>query len=328
MVYNGRIKNRIRLLLGVLMLSLFLNACKGLELENKTEQVEGYSKEQSMILLANERNRYEKLYGPEVWSIRIGEEETSFDQLTIQNVKLFMEQMKLLCMLAEERGVTVSSRERDAIRQLVDRYMDSLTEGDLAYMGCTAEDVTRIYTDYYTAVKLTRLLTRDSGSEISDSEVKVIRIQQIATADEKKAKAILKRIKIDKAAFASMASRFTEAEEIEFTLQKTPSPGLFERTAFSLEEGQISNILCIEGMYYIIKCVDGYDEEATRERKSHLKTAIDAGVLKEVLDPYQAEHNIRFIEKFWSQTDFREESGSTADNFFDLYELAFSEGTL
>lgn len=328
MVYKGRLKNRILLTAALLLLSFLLNACKGLELENKTEQVEGYTKEQAMIMLANERNRYEKLYGPGIWTIRIGEEETAFDQLTIQNVKLFMEQMKLLCMLAEERGVTVSSRERDAIRQLVDRYMASLTEADLKYMGCTDEDVTKLYTDYYTAVKLTRLLTRDSGSEISDSEVKVIRIQQIATADEKKAKAILKRIKIDRAAFASMASRFTEADEIEMTLQKTPAPGLLERTAFALEEGQISNILCIGEMYYIIKCVDGYDEEATRDRKSRLKTAIDAGVLKEVLDPYQEEHNIRFIEKFWSQTDFRQESGSTCDNFFDLYELAFSEGTL
>ena len=293
-------------------------SCKGMELENKTEIVEEYTLPQAMILIANERNKYESVYSPEIWKVSIGDE-NSFDRLTVQNVRQFMERLKLLCMLAEEKGITATSQERDIIRQVTDEYMKGLTEEDAAYIGCTRADVQKLYTDYFVAEKLIKSIIGEVDSEISDSEVKVIRIQQIGTTDLKKAKAILKRIKIDKESFSSMAGRYSETEDIEITLMRDRDNGLIKRTAFSLEEGQVSNILAVGDMYYIIKCVDGYDEEETLERKNKLSRALNTTAAEKVLSPYQREHNIVFIEKYWNEIDFSEESGSTVQNFFDLY---------
>lgn len=313
------------LLILVFALPLLLSACSGIKLENKTEQVEGYTKEQAMILLANERNRYQNAYTASVWDVEVGEKHTSFDRLLVQNVKGFMEQMRLICMLAEEEGVTVTSQERDELRQLSETWLSGLSEADLAYIGCTKEDVQRVYTDYFQANKLVRQLTAKNKSEISDSQAKVIHVQQIVTSSLPKAKALLKQVKIDKADFGSTAGRYSESEVTERELKRGSSQSLYERTAFALDEGEISNIISADGLYYIIKCVNGYDEEATRERKDRLQKAINNQTFQAVFAPYREEHNIRFAERFWNHINLKEGTDSSVENFFDLYEQAFPE---
>lgn len=313
---------RISLVLAAAMAAASLTACKGMELENKTEIVEEYTEPQAMILVANERNRYENVYSDKIWSVSVGDEAAGFDKLTVQNVKQFMEEIKLLSMLAAERGITVSSTDREEIRQITDEYMNGLTEEDLAYIGCDRSDVQLVYTDYFIADKLIESITGGVDSEISDSEVKVIRIRQIGTSDLKKAKAILKRIKIDGESFSSMASRYTETDTIERTLMRGRDNDLIEKTAFSLEEGQTSNIIEENDMYYIINCADGYAEQETLERKDRLQKALNTKAVRNVLDPYRSEHNIQFVERFWNDIDFSEPSESSVDNFFDLYNKA------
>lgn len=318
MFKNDNGKKIIRMLLALAVSAMLFSGCRGIELENKAEQIEEYSREQAMILIANERNRYEKAYSDGIWELS-AEEGKTFDRTVIESVKDFMERLKLLCMMAEERGISLSSSERELIKEMTDAYMESLSKADLDYIGCSRDDVLKIYTDYFTACRLTDELTAVADTAISDSEVKVMKIMQIATEDEKKAKAILKKLKIDKSDFNSLASRYSEADQIVLTLKKGYGGGLMEKTAFSLDEGQISNILSIGGMYYIIKVTDGYDQEATLQRKNGIKTALDTLAFNEVMQPFEAEHTIVFFDKFWSEIDFSEKNDSETDSFFDIY---------
>ena len=175
---NRILKNlRLRFAAAVLLLTaLLLSSCRGVELENKIVQVEGYTRPQAMILLANERNRYQDLYTPVIWEAKSADG-TGFDRQLIDSVKSFAEQLRLICMMAEERNFSLSSTERDLIRQMSERYYGSLSSADRNYIGCSEEDVRTLYTDYFTAVRLIQSFTGDVSSEISDSEVKVIRIQ-------------------------------------------------------------------------------------------------------------------------------------------------------
>ena len=319
-----RLKQKVKILTALILsvlCAVTLCSCRGLEFENKTEQVEEYTRPQAMILIANERHRYEKMYSSAIWDMTVGEDGTGFDKLTVQNVKQYMEKLKLLCMLAQERGVAVTSAEKDVIRQMTDEYMNGLSTADKAYIGCDRSDVQLLYTDYFTASKLIDSITAGVDSEISDSEAKVIRIEQIVTSDEKKAKAILKRVKIDGANFSSMASRYTESDTIERTLLKDDDDNdLIMKTAFSLEEGQISNILAVGDKFYIIKCTDGYAEEETKERKDMLEKAMNSKAVSDVLFPYSREHKIQFRERFWDSIDFKDTVDSTVDNFFDIFD--------
>ena len=312
-----KLKKRIGCFLCIVA-AVILSSCKGLEIENKAEQIEEYTKQEAMIFLANERNRYQNSYTPKIWEIKINDTET-FDRLMIRNVKDFLEEVKLLNMLAEERGVSLSSQEREFVRQMTEAYYGGLAAADISYIGCTKEDVQKMYTQYYTACKMTDIVTDSPEEDISDSEAKVIRIMQIGTEDVKKAKAILKKIKIDGAGFNSMASRYSELDQIEVELKRGEKKDLIENTAFLLEEGQVSNILCKDGMYYIIKCTNGYDEAATKQRKERILTAMQSLKYNEVMEPYRAQHNIVFFDKFWNELTFGNDTASTAENFFDIY---------
>lgn len=309
----------------LLLPALLLSACRGMELENKTEQVEGYTREEAMIVAANERNRYQNLYGAEIWDADMGEQGTSFSDCMVQNVKSFLEQIMTLNLLAEDRGITLSSQERDALRQLSGQYYQGLTEADLSFIGCSEADVQRMYADYYLAGKTVAALTEGRELDISDSEAKVIHVQQIVTASRKKAMALLKMVKIDGDDFATMARRYSESEETELVLRRGGAENLYEKTAFSLDEGQISNIVEMDGLYYIIKCTDGYDEEATQLRKSRLEEAVLDSAFWENYEPYQSAHTVKFTESFWNRIDLSEGQDSTVTNFFDLYHDAFPD---
>ena len=304
---------------------VLLSGCRGMELENKTEQVAGYTKAQAMIVLANERNRYQNIYTPEIWDARLGDSDEPFSKYMVQNVKQFLEQVKTLNLLAAERGITATSRERDAVRTLSEQFYSGLSEADRAYVGCSLEDVQNLYMDYFIADKTAASLTAGAADELSDSEVKIIHVQQIVTASEKKATAFLKMVKIDGDDFSLMARRYSESDEVERELSRGSTENLYEKTAFSLEEGQISNIVEMDGLYYIIKCTDGYDEEATLLRKESLQTALLDRQFLSVYEPYRKEHTVKFTENFWNRIDFSEGTDCRYTNFFDLYREAFPD---
>ncbi|MDO4488121.1 MAG: peptidylprolyl isomerase [Eubacteriales bacterium] len=310
---------RIMVFLLSCILVCSLSACKGIELENKTEAIEEYTKSQAMILIANEINKYQNAYSKNLWKVEINEKGETLDRLIVQNVQEFMSEIKLLNILAKEKGVELTSLERDDVRQMTEEYLGMMSDADREYIGCSADDVTKVYTDYYIATKMARLLVGANEVDISDSEVRVMKIMIIGTADIKKAKAILKKIKIDNQSFNSMASRYTELEQIEMSLARGTNNDLIEKVAFTLEEGQVSNILSQGDMYYIIKCVDDYDEAAVKSRKEGIITALNSKEYKAVMEPYRELHKIAFREKFWNEQQLRRTSGSTIDSFFDIF---------
>lgn len=306
------------ILMAVLLVSpSLLSGCKGVELENKTEQVRGYSRQQAMILLANERNRYQNVYSPEIW-------QGDFQDQMVENVKGFLEQIATLKLMAEERGINLTGQEQETLRNLSDQYYAGLSEADRDYIGCSLQDVQTMYTDYYLADKVAETLTQGAETEISDSEAKIIHVDQIVTASLPKAMAILKLVKLEGSDFDAMARRYSESEELERELYRAPEEDVYQRTAFSLDEGEISNIVEMDGMYYIIRCRDGYDEEATLERKERLQTAMLDQAFLSVYQPYQEEHRLHFTAGFWNQLDFSDHPDSTVTNFFSLYQEYFS----
>ena len=314
----SELKKFIACLLALVFMCSF-SSCRGIELENKTEEIEEYTKSQVMIFIANERNHYQNAYTSSIWEVKTDDGQ-NFDELIIENVRKFLQEIKLLNMLAAEKGVSLTSLERDYVRQMTDEYMEGLTVYDEEYIGCTRDDVQKMYQEYYIACKVTELITGTTGTDISDSEVKVIKVMQIGTEDLKKAKAILKKIKIDGSDFNSMASRYSELDQIEITLSRGTSGDLIERTAFSLDEGMVSNILCLNDMYYIIKVTDGYDEEATVSRKTRIVDAIKSGEYQEIMESYKSKHRIAFREKFWDDLSFSADYGSSVCNFFTIFD--------
>lgn len=315
-------KIRRVLLLGCVLAACSLVSCKGIEITGKTEDVDGYTEAEAMIVLGSERNRYQNALGAEIWTLPVtGQQETSYGQYFTARVKEFLQDVKTLNLLAEEKGIIATSTEMEAIRGISAEFYEGLSEEDIAFMGnCDVRDVTRMYTEYFIACKTAEYLLSNVDSEVADADAKIIRVQQIVLSDRAAAEELHGKLSAEGASFSYYARQFSEDTEIDKTLAKSEKEDLYYTTAFALEENELSPVFEMEGKYYILKCVEAYDEEATLARKKRLEASIRSNAFLKSYGEYSGQHIVRFREEFWKTMDLSAHPGSRAENFFSLFE--------
>lgn len=311
----------LRLIL-LLFLALSLSSCKGIAISGKTENIPGYTKEQAMMVLGSERNRYQNILGTEIWDLPItGQIEKNYGAYFIDKTKEFLQDIRTLNLLAGEKGIQPSSVEMEEIRKAANKFYHALTEEDKAFFAnCTEKDVVDMYTAYFTAEKTANSLLSSSETELSDAESRVISIEQIVLSSEDAAKELLEKVRTPGANFAYYAGQYSEDPEIQKRLSIGEKEDKLYEIAFSLEKDEISDIIAENGKFYILKCVNPYDEEATRDRKERLEKSIRILKFNESYSAYQKEHIVRFRESFWKEIDLHAHGESTADFFFSVYQ--------
>lgn len=319
-----RFMKKTALLLSCMLLACSFVSCKGIEITGKTEDVDGYTEAQAMVVVGSERNRYQNQLGAEIWALPVeNQQESTYGPYFVSRLKEFLQDIKTLNLLAEEKGIIATSTDMEKVRTIANSFYDGLSPEDIAWMGnCTLEDVISMYTEYFVACKTAEYLISDVDSEVSDADAKVIKVEEIVVSDELLAEELLQDVHVEGANFSYYARQNSEDPNIEKTLAKSEKNDVIYQAAFSLEEGQISDVIEEDGKYYILKCIDDYDEEATLQRKEKLESTIRSNALLRQYEAYADEHIVRFREGFWKQIDLTAHPESTADNFFSLYDAA------
>lgn len=314
-------KRLIALILGCVLTACSLISCKGIEITGKTEDVEEYTLPELMLVLGSERNRYQRLLGADLWSISPGEEQETYGDYFVRRTREFLQEVKTLNLLAAEKGIIVSPRELEQIRRLSTSFYEGLSDADKAFFAdCSIKDVGKMYTEYFLAEKTAEYLLGAVDAEVSDADAKVIEIQQIVVSDADKAADLLERVHGEGANFAYYARQYSEESVYERALARGEEENILYSTAFSLEEGEISEIIAMDGSYYIIKCIDAYNRQATSDRKQIMQHYIRERALGESYNEYAEQHIVRFRADYWQNIDLSAYPESTADNFFSLYE--------
>lgn len=316
------IKRKFVLLLSCVLLACSLLSCKGIEITGKTEEVEEYTEAEVMVMLGSERNRYQKIFGPEVWALPVeGQQEAEYGSYFIARSREFLQDIKTLNLLAEEKGIIVSSKEMESIREISKEFYEGLSEADKLFFGnCSIRDVTNIYTEYFTAEKTADYLLSSVDAELSEADAKVIEVQQIVVSDAETAEDLSEKVRLSGANFAYYARQYSEETDYVKILARGEAENALYEQAFSLEEGEISPVVEMEGKYYILKCTNAYDKERTKERKERLELAIRSEAFRSSFRDYAEQHIVRFRAPFWKEIDLGSHPESTASNFFELYE--------
>lgn len=311
------------LFLTVLVLSLFLSGCASrIPMMTEVRENQDYPKQQAMIVVATERNRYEKTYTEQIWSVTLQNGQT-FEAYLLEQIKSFLKDLKIMNLLAKEQEITLTSAERDQIYQLSQKYYSSLTDDDIAYMGITETDVETMYEQYYMANKVVAELTGEIDLEVSDSDAKVIEVLQIKTADRETANAAYERITSAGEDFRAVAKEVSEDSEIDQKIGRGECAAELEEAAFSLENGQISPVTESDGSWYIFQCVNDYDAEATKERKTRLYENRKNQAFRQIYQRFQQENKVSFSDEMWSDIHFKQEDQTETDQFFTLYQEEF-----
>ena len=314
-----------RLLLIAAAVSAILTGCKTeIPLVSEIKDTKLYSLPQSMIILTTERNKYQQLYTSQIWGVSIPGGQT-FEAYLMDQVRGFLQEMKMMNLLAQRKGVTLTSAEKEEIRKAAEEYYASLTPDDIAYMGVNQSDVRTMYEEYCLSNKVVVELTMDMNLEISDSEAKVIEVEEIVMSDKTTAEEVLLKTKEQGADFSALAKEYSEDAAIERKIGRGETPGALEDAAFGLAAGEISPLVENEGKYYIIRCVNDYDAAATQERKAGLYTSRKKEAFDQIYAQFKKDNPVTFSNDLWKDLKFSKDDKSKTTDFFEIYKKHFPD---
>ncbi|MGN0485467.1 MAG: peptidyl-prolyl cis-trans isomerase [Lachnospiraceae bacterium] len=326
-------KKQIKAIAVALSASLFLSGCSiaGKEIRLTT----GLSKQQlfeindtvctmpeAKIYLMNYQNIYGTAYGVDLWKNEAYRKkmEQYIKDLTVSELS------QVICMdfLAERKNVELSKEEEQKIEEAAKKYYDSLTKEEKAYTGASEKDVETLYRRYLLAQKTYQFLTDSVDSEVSDSEARVMRIQQIVVNDQAVADEVKKKLKAGND-FAGVASNYNLKKEIELTAARGELPEKVEKAAFELDDGEISKPIKTDGKIYFIKCVNKFEEELTDLNKKKILTNREQAALKEEYADLTKDLKSIFYDDIWEKTTFKVNDQIRSDSFFTVYDQTFQK---
>lgn len=298
-----------------------LNGCgRGIPIVSDRKISQGYTDAQNMLVIATERNRYQEVYTDQIWQVEVDGEGNTFQTYLLKEVRRFLEELKTTNLLADEYGITLTGQDQERLNELTDQFFDTLTEADREYTGAKRDDVYTMYEAYHRANLLIDEVTKETNLEISDSEAKVITIQEIRVGDRDAAIAVHEQVNGEKADFMAIAKTMSEDAEIEKSIGRGERPASYEEEVFNLEAGQISPVVESGNSFYIVKCINDFDEEATLKRKEKLAVQRKNQAFRVVYEAFAAEHKTDIGGSFWNKISFENGEESTTKDFFTMYE--------
>lgn len=278
---------------------------------------------EAMIYVMDYQRQYESVYGVEMW-------EHDFGGITLEEYvkNIIVSQlaaMKAVTLLAKEYGVELSEAETETVKKAAKEYYSSMGSDAVKYMGLKQEDVESLYYDHVLSRKVYQEITKDVNTEVSDDEARIITVQQIRLDSRESAEDILEKLSEGKE-FMTLASAYSQDSQISYTFGRGEKDAAYEEAAFGLENEGVSGIVEGEDGFYILKCVNNFDREATEANKITMverrRDEIFSGVYEELVANTPSEFNTRV----WEQVHFEDWKEEISESFLEVYSRYFEEG--
>ena len=291
-------KKLIFILLAGLMLCT-LTACGGkdeMDMEGNVKELaegvlmvvgnESVTYEEAFAYVYMLKQQYEPAMGENIWDFQV-EEGIDFESYAKDQIVDLIMQVKIICQQGEKLEIHLTEDEIWEAKNMAVRFMETVSEEDAAEYRLTEELMAGIYEDHILAEKVYEIVTNEVDTNISDAEARQMTIQYLMVMTEgtdingnkvemneeekkqakKEAKALYKKAKELTTNFYAFAEANTDAPEVEITFGKNNMPKDFGDAAMSLKTDQMSKLITGNNGYYIIYCVNDYDEDATMAKK-------------------------------------------------------------
>ena len=282
-----------------------------------------------MLYLTNIQNRYESVYGNQIWTV-------SNNGMTMENcVKnaalARIAQVKTMNLLAGDYQVVLTEQEQNKVKQAADEYYASLNDKEKALLELSEENVISLYQEYLVAHKVYAYIIRDINPEISDDEARSVTVDWIylkKAEDNATVLSLINEIKTRLDAgedFNSLASAYSDDKTVTHSFGKGNVETAVEECAFNLSQGEISPVVEGENGYYIIRCVSTLDRKETDANKEKIITQRKKEAFNEVYGTFTNEQVRQLNNKLWNSITLLHDEELTTNSFFDIYSDYFPE---
>lgn len=297
----------------------------------------GGKKSEFYIYLLDSMNQYEAVYGESIFDVEAGGV-TLRDQLK-ENALARLSRVKTLNLLAADAGITLDETETENAEAAAESYWNSLSSEAIETLGLHETLVYGMFYEYALADKTHRVIVDEATPEISDDEARVVTLRQILIKKyyrdlEGVRQEYGTEIKIDLYKkileaqtrlndgedFVSVAADFDESETDLISVAKGERDENFEKAAFNLGTGEISEIFDCEEGYCILLCVDAFNRNETDARKKILIEEAREQTFLTRYDEFATGLNMAFNDELWKNITIPEKGGYLTESFFTKYE--------
>lgn len=289
-----------------------------------------------MLYLTTVQNRYEEVYGPEIWNHTL--EGVPVSEKLKDMVLAKVAQIKVMNLMAESYGLSLTEEEKDVVFERANRFYDTLNSKEKELLGVKAEDIRNYYGEYALADKVYDYVIRDINPEISDDEARIVTVWHILiktyTLDgegnrvpysDRAMKESFETAKLVKEladsgedSFESLAAKYSEDEELSYTFGRGEMPANFEDAAFSLDTGEVSDIIQTDSGYHIIKCVSDFDVEMTQKNKEIILKERREKAFDETYNTFLTGLTKTLNQKLYDSIELITDEDVVTSDFFDV----------
>ena len=293
--------------------------------------------------------QYESAFGTDVFD-QSGNENLS--DAVKDNALSLLTKVKVLNLMAESDGVSLSSEEETKAKQCAGAYYSSLPEDVITYLDTNEDKVTAMMEELALSEKETQNILSTVSSEVSDDEARTVQVQNILiktyTTDDagnrvefsdeekqaakQKAESILQEIRdgianLTGVTFDTYVSRYSEGDTGTITVTRQHEDTAFADACFALGEGEISDVVETNDGYRIIKCISAYDESSTEANKAEILKTRRENAFNEAYNAYADGLTTRLSESEYAKITRYEGDLSGVDSLLTDYENTFGEFT-
>ena len=296
---------------------------------------------EAMVYLINTKNRYESVYGREIWNVSL--DGVTLEENIKETVLAQLAQQKTMNLLARQNGVALSEEEEARATQAAETYFQSLSEEEKSALQITVKDVEELYREYALARKVYQYIIKDINPEISDDEARTITVQyiyfrtcvldgtgkKIEYSEEEKQEILRKaeevrfQLKNEEADFEELILKYSDSEEGTCSFGKGEKDQAFEDAAFNLETDEISDIVETPDGYYLIKCISTFNRTETDANKVKIVEKRREEVFGQEYEDFVAALTRNINEDLWQSVSLAGTENITTSDFFDVFNKYF-----
>ncbi len=299
------------------------------------------TRQEAMLYLVNERNRYEAVYGSQIWEAASAGE--ALQAQLKENVLAEISQVKAMTLMAERRGVALSEEQQRLAAEAAEEYCASFSDEERKHLEISEELAEGMYRDYALADTVYRQIIADINPEVSDDEARVISVQHIlirsgsadAANDFSEAERVSARqtaLEVYRAAnegesFELLIEKYHEGEEGTLLIGKGETEAAFETAAFSLGVNEISEIVETSQGFEIIKCLSTFHRDETDRNKLKIVERRRAETFGQEYEAFADSLIGDLNEALWEQLEIPQGEKLTNSRFFEIYKEKFENRT-
>lgn len=279
------------------------------------------------LLLMNNMNLHSESYGIDLLHNEDLKVQKKFEQYVKRISMDEITRVYSMVALANSQGVTLTDEQKELAQWAGEDCFKSLTEDEIAYLNISQEEVQDIYEKYALADKLYQSLVQNVNEEVSDDEARIMEVRQIYTTDEEQARKAISDLESG-TEFSTVAANYNEADEIALTLQRGMLPESAESVVFSMEDGEISDLIETDQGYYIFYCDNKFNEEQTQIHKTDIVEQRKQEAFHSTYDPFVETIQSKLNQTVWDGISIREMEQYSYADFYIMYEKYLSEEKL